>query len=219
VGAARIAVVDGTGARNPALKLSQEMTGMERTFVMVKPDGVKRGLVGQIIARFERCGLKLIGLKMTHPTKKLVEAHYPSTDKWFTIVGEKTLTSYEELGLDPREHLGTDSALEIGKTVKKWLVDFISSGPVVCMVWEGNHAIENVRRIVGNTLPMKAQPGTIRGDFTIDSPDLANIKHRPIRNIVHASGDPEEAAHEVSLWFSEGELFDYLRVDAEIMFG
>ncbi len=186
---------------------------------MVKPDGVKRGLVGQIIARFERSGLKLTGLKMVHPTKTRVEAHYPSTEKWLTIVGEKTLTSYNELGLDPVEHLGTDSALEIGKTVKKWLVDFISSGPVVCMVWEGNHAIQNVRRIVGNTLPIKAQPGTIRGDFTIDSPDLANRKNRPIRNIVHASGDPEEAAHEVSLWFSEEELYDYQRVDARIMFG
>jgi nucleoside-diphosphate kinase len=192
---------------------------MEQTFVMVKPDGVKRGLVGQILSRFERCGLKLVGLKMIHPTKTRVEKHYPSTEKWFTIVGEKTLNSYAELGLDPKEHLGTDSAVEIGKTVKKWLVDFISSGPVVCMVWEGNHAIQNVRRIVGNTLPIKAQPGTIRGDFTIDSPDLANIKHRPIRNIVHASGDPEEAAHEISLWFTNEELHIYQRVDAEIMFG
>ncbi|MBU7043054.1 MAG: nucleoside-diphosphate kinase, partial [Theionarchaea archaeon] len=80
---------------------------MERTFVMVKPDGVKRGLVGQIIARFERSGLTLVGLKMVHPTKTRVEAHYPSTEKWLTIVGEKTLTSYNELGLDPVEHLGT----------------------------------------------------------------------------------------------------------------
>jgi len=191
---------------------------MERTFVMVKPDGMKRGLVGQVIARFERAGLKLIGLKMVHPTREMVEKHYPSTDKWFQTVGEKTLNSYREFGLDPKEHLKTDSALEIGKIVKGWLIDFISSSPVVCMVWEGNHAIQNVRRLVGNTLPIKANPGTIRGDFTCDSPDLANVKHRPIRNIVHASGDPEEAQHEITLWFSEEELFDYQRADTKIMF-
>ncbi len=192
---------------------------MEKTFVMIKPDGVKRGLIGEVIARFERAGLKLVGLKMVHPTKEMVEKHYPSTEKWFTTVGEKTLSSYKEMGLDPKEHLGTDSALEIGKIVKGWLLDFISSSPVVCMVWEGNHAIQNVRRLVGNTLPIKANPGTIRGDFTCDSPDLANTKHRPIRNIVHASGDPEEAGHEISLWFTQKEIHDYQRVDAEIMFG
>lgn len=192
---------------------------MEKTFVMIKPDGVKRGLIGEVIARFEQAGLKLVGLKMVHPTKEMVEKHYPSTEKWFTTVGEKTLSSYKEMGLDPKEHLGTDSALEIGKIVKGWLLDFISSSPVVCMVWEGNHAIQNVRRLVGNTLPIKANPGTIRGDFTCDSPDLANSKHRPIRNIVHASGDPEEAGHEISLWFTQKEIHDYQRMDAEIMFG
>jgi nucleoside-diphosphate kinase len=192
---------------------------MERTFVMVKPDGVKRGLVGQIIARFERVGLKLVALKMVHPTKERVEKHYPSSESWFTTVGGKTLTAYKELGLDPKEHLGTESALEIGRIVKRWLIDFISSSPVVCMVWEGNHAILNVRRLVGNTLPINASPGTIRGDFTCDSPDLANNRHRPIRNLIHASGDPEEAQHEISLWFEPEEIYDYKRVDEEIIYG
>lgn len=191
----------------------------ERTFVMIKPDGVKRGLVGQIIARFERAGLNLVALKMVHPTREMVESHYPSTEKWFQTVGNKTLNSYREFGLDPKEHLQTDQALEIGKIVKEWLIDFISSSPVVCMVWEGNHAIENVRRLVGNTLPIKANPGTIRGDFTCDSPDLANKGHRPIRNLVHASGDAEEAHHEIMLWFTEAEILDYQRADREIMYG
>jgi nucleoside-diphosphate kinase len=192
---------------------------MERTFVMVKPDGVKRGLVGQIIARFERAGLKLVGLKMVYPSKEKVEKHYPSTDEWFEIAGGKTLSSYKALGLDPKEHLGTDSALEIGKIIKGWLIDFISSSPVVCMVWEGNHAIQNVRRLVGNTLPEKANPGTIRGDFACDSPDLANRKYRPIRNLVHASGDSVEANHEIDLWFTQEELYDYRRTDETIMYG
>ena len=192
---------------------------MEQTFVMVKPDGVQRGLIGDIIARFERAGLKLVALKMVHPTKEMVENHYPSTEKWFTIVGKKTLTSYKEMGFNPADHLGTDNAEEIGKIVKGWLIDFISSSPVVCMVWEGNHAIQNVRRLVGNTLPIKANPGTIRGDFTIDSPDLANTKRRPIRNIVHASGDTEEARHEIGLWFSKKEIHTYTRADEKICFG
>lgn len=192
---------------------------MERTFVMVKPDGVRRGLTGKVIARFEQAGLKLVGMKMVHPTKEKVKDHYPSSESWFKTAGGKTLSSYKEQGLDPKEHLGTDSALEIGKIIKGWLVEFISSSPVVCMVWEGNHAIKNVRRIVGNTLPLNAAPGTIRGDFALDSPDLANERTRPIRNIVHASGDPEEASHEISLWFDPDELFDYTRVDENIMYG
>ena len=192
---------------------------MERTFVMVKPDGVKRGLTGQIIARFERAGLKLVALKMVHPTEEMVENHYPSTENWFQTVGKKTLGAYQELGMNPKEHLGTDDPGKIGKIVKGWLKEFISSSPVVCMVWEGNHAIQNVRRLVGNTLPIKANPGTIRGDFTCDSPDLANVRHRPIRNIVHASGDPEEAQHEINLWFTEQEIYDYERADASIIYG
>ncbi|MGC1119869.1 MAG: nucleoside-diphosphate kinase [Candidatus Methanofastidiosia archaeon] len=192
---------------------------MERTFCMIKPDGVQRGLVGEIISRFERAGLKLVGLKMIHPTREMVKSHYPSTDSWFTIVGEKTLNSYAEFGLDPMKHLGTASALEIGKIVKGWLIDFISSCPVICMVWEGNHAIQNVRRLVGNTLPIHANPGTIRGDFACDSPDLANEKCRPIRNLIHASGDPEEARHEITLWFKEEELHTYQRADESIMVG
>jgi nucleoside-diphosphate kinase len=192
---------------------------MERTFCMIKPDGVQRGLVGEIISRFERAGLKLVGLKMVHPTRESVKSHYPSTDSWFTIVGEKTLNSYAEFGLDPMKDLGTTSALEIGKVVKGWLMDFISSGPVILMVWEGNHAIQNVRRLVGNTLPIYANPGTIRGDFACDSPDLANEKLRPIRNLIHASGDSEEAQHEISLWFRKEELHTYQRADESIMIG
>ncbi len=192
---------------------------MERTFVMIKPDGMQRGLVGDIIGRFERCGLKIVAMKLTKASKDRVRNHYPSSEKWFKIVGQKTLKSYEEYGLDPKKDLGTDNDLEIGKIVKDWLVEFISSGPVVCMILEGNHAIDNVRRIVGNTLPIFAKPGTIRGDFSIDSADFANVKRRPIRNIVHASGDKEEAKHEVNLWFKEAEIYEYKRAEEDIMFG
>ena len=186
---------------------------MEKTFVMIKPDGVKRGLVGQVIARIERAGFTLVALKMVYPSRELVETHYPSSDLWFTTSGEKTLQFYKETGLDIIEDLGTDSALEIGKIVKQRIVDFVSSGPIVCMVWEGNNAVEKVRQLVGSTFSIDAFPGTIRGDFACDSPDLSNKKYRSTRNVVHASGDQEEALHEIRLWFSEEELYRFSKLE------
>jgi nucleoside-diphosphate kinase len=191
----------------------------EQTFVMIKPDGVLRSLVGLVISRFEAAGLKVVGLKMVHPTREIVEKHYPSTEEWFRTVGQKTLKSYAEYRLDPMKDIGTTSDLEIGKIVKHWLVGYISSSAVVVMVIEGNHAIDAVRKIVGHTLPLFASPGTIRGDYSVDSPDLANVKKRPVRNIIHASGSKEEAEHEIKLWFSEKEIFNYKRADEEAMFG
>lgn len=179
---------------------------MEKTFVMIKPDGVKRGLVGQVIARFERAGLTLLALKMVTPSREMVEAHYPSTDTWLITSGEKTLKFYKMIGIDIKEHLGTKSALEIGRIVKDRIVDFVSSGPAVCMVWEGTQAIQNARKLVGSTFSIEAHPGTIRGDVTCDSPDLSNVRHRSTRNVVHASKDGEEARHEIMLWFSDEEL-------------
>jgi nucleoside-diphosphate kinase len=182
---------------------------MEKTFVMIKPDGVKRGLTGQVIARIERAGFTLVALKMVHPSRELVETHYPSSDAWFTTSGKKTLQFYKETDLDIKEHLGTDSALEIGRIVKQRIIDFVSSGPVVCMVWEGNDAVEKVRQLVGTTFSIDAFPGTIRGDFACDSPDLSNKRYRSVRNVVHASKDHEEAFHEIRLWFSEEELYRF----------
>ncbi|NOX72040.1 MAG: nucleoside-diphosphate kinase [Candidatus Micrarchaeota archaeon] len=176
---------------------------MERTFLMVKPDGVRRGLVGEIISRIERSGLKIVKMKMLTPTGDMVEKHYPSSEEWLRTVGEKTKKSYEELGLDVSQDFDDTDSVAIGKEVKKWLRDYITSGPVVAMVIEGNLAIKNVRRLAGFTLPCDAAPGTIRGDFEIDSPDLANKEHRPVRNIVHASGNPEEAENEIKLWFGD----------------
>lgn len=188
---------------------------MEKTFVMIKPDGVKRGLVGQVIARFERAGLTLIGVKIVHPSQEMVKTHYPSSDTWMIKSGRKTLEFYKETGSDIKKHLGTDSALEIGKIVKERIVDFVSSGPAVCMVWEGTHTVQRVRQLVGSTFSVRASPGTIRGDFACDSPDLANMKGRSARNVVHASGDLREAEHEIRLWFSEEELHNSEKRNAE----
>lgn len=183
---------------------------MERTFVILKPDAVQRGLVGEIICRFEKAGLKVAAAKMIKPSKELADKHYPLDRREFIEgLGNKSLNNYKELGIDPVKELGTDNPHEIGKAVQGWLVEGISSSPVIAMVLEGPHAVELVRKLVGSTLPIKAEPGTIRGDFSFDSSSLANSEKRAIRNLVHASGDKDEADFEVSLWFSKEELHAY----------
>jgi len=121
--------------------------------------------------------------------------------------------------LDPKEYLGTTDPKEIGSKVREGLIEFMTLGPVVPMVVEGIHAISVVRKIVGATLPVFAEPGTIRGDFSIDAPTAANLEGRSIFNLVHASETAEEAKHEISYWFSKDEIFDYDRADHVMMFG
>jgi nucleoside-diphosphate kinase len=183
---------------------------MERTLIVLKPDAVQRGIIGDIINRFEKVGLKIIGAKMFIPSKDLLNKHYPvDREEFITGLGNKTLENYKEQGINPREHFGHDDPHKIGLVVQKWLVDFMVSAPVFAMVLEGPHAIEVVRKIRGHTLPLKAMPGTITGDYSFDSSATANSALRPIRNLVHASGNKEEAEFEINLWFSKKELFDY----------
>jgi nucleoside-diphosphate kinase len=191
----------------------------ERTLVFLKPDGVQRGLVGEVLARFERAGLKVVGMKMLRAGRDLLERHYPSDEAFLRTIGGKTKEAFAAYGLDVRQETGTDDPLAIGRQVRGWLIDYVASGPVAAFVLEGIHAVSVVRKLVGDTLPYRAAPGTIRGDFSIDSPTVANLMKRPVRNLVHASGSPEEAAVEIPLWFSEGELHDYARADERAMFG
>ncbi|MGH7428080.1 MAG: nucleoside-diphosphate kinase [Candidatus Methylomirabilaceae bacterium] len=191
----------------------------EQTLVFLKPDGVQRGLIGEVIARFERAGLKVVGLKMIRATADLLGRHYPSDEGFLRTIGGKTLEAFQAAGLDVRKETGTDDALTIGRQVRQWLIDFVASGPVVAFVLQGTHAIAVTRKLVGDTLPYRAAPGTIRGDFSADSPAVANLQRRPVRNLVHASGSPEEAAFEIGLWFAAGELHDYRRVDEALILG
>src|SRR3989344_4010981 len=185
----------------------------ERTLVLIKPDGVLRGLIGEILHRYERAGLKVVCMKMVYATRDLAMAHYPASEEHMRIMGQKSLETYEKYGLDPVQYVCTKDPLEIGKMIREWNADFLSSGPVVAIVLEGNHAIDNVRMITGNTLPVFALPGTIRADYSLDSPALANSKKRAVKNLIHASGDPEEAKREINHWFKEGELHSYVRSD------
>ncbi len=187
---------------------------MERTFVAVKPDGVQRGLTGEILRRFERAGLKIIGLKIVQVSKELAEKHYPADREELIVgMGNKTLEGYKQLEIDAKRELGTDDPREIGELVRSWLADYITSGPVIAMVLEAPHAIELVRKLIGNTMPLSANPGTIRGDYSYDSAYLGNTRKRPAKNLVHASGNQAEAKYEIPLWFTQQELVSYARSD------
>lgn len=180
---------------------------MEKTLVLLKPDAVQRGLVGEIISRFEKAGLKMVAAKMVTPSEDLANKHYPTERREFIEgMGHKSLETYREAGMDPRAELGTEDAHEIGLKIQGWMVGFITSGPVMALVLEGQNAIKTVRELAGHTVPAKADPGTIRGDYSNDTPTLANKEKRPIMNLVHASGDLQEAEFEINLWFTPDEL-------------
>lgn len=183
---------------------------MERTLVLLKPDAVQRGLVGEIISRLEKVGLKLVATKMVWPGRELAEKHYPKQRGDFIRgMGRKTLESHKEEGEDASNIFGTGDPHTIGVQLQKWLVDFLVSGPVIALVLEGKNAISLTRDIAGHTIPAKAEPGTIRGDYSDDSAIAANAEKRSIKNLVHASGSQEEAEFEINLWFSKEELHDY----------
>jgi len=179
---------------------------VERSLVILKPDAVARRLVGEIISRFEKAGLRIVGLKMVKASAEQIERFYPSSEEWLKSVGTKLLKAYQELGISPRERLGTDDPVAVGKMVKKKLVEYMTSGPIVVMVLEGNRAVEVVRKLVGPTSPHSAPPGTIRGDYSIDSPDLAAEEGRAVYNLVHASDSASEAEREIRFWFKPEEL-------------
>ncbi len=155
---------------------------MERTLVILKPDTVQRGLVGEIITRFEKVGLKIVGIKMLSPDKAHYHHHYENISKMASRRGQKAL----------------DVTLELMMT-----------GPVIALVLEGIEAVEQVRKMTGATEPKAALPGTIRGDYSHISLNHANAREIGIANIVHASGNLEEANQEVEHWFTPEELFDY----------
>jgi len=156
---------------------------IERTFVAIKPDGVQRGLVGEVIKRFENAGLKIIGMKMVWIDKEFAKKHYTE-----------------------------DISKRRGEKVRELLLDYIIEGPIIAMVIEGIHAIEVVRKIVGPTEPKTAPPGTIRGDFTHMSFSHADAKQISVKNVIHASGNADDAKYEVSLWFTAKELHSYKTV-------
>ena len=153
---------------------------IEKTLVLIKPDGVKRGLIGELVKRFENRGLKIAGLKMAWIDEEFAKKHYTE-----------------------------DISKRRGEHVRNYLVKFLQESPVVAIVIEGINAIEIVRKIVGGTEPRAAQPGTIRGDFAHVSYSYADKKEMVVRNVVHASGNKEDAEYEISIWFKPEEIYSY----------
>jgi len=188
----------------------------DRTFVIVKPDGVQRSLVGDIIKRLEGTGLKIVAMKMFVPTREQTLAHYNKDDVWCESVGKRTLENMEKGGGKPEK-----SALEYGRDILEGNVAFMTCGPVVAMVFEGNKAIGVVKKLVGGTEPLTSDVGTIRGDLTIDSYDLANVGGRAVRNLIHCT-DPEdgqeEAQREIKVWFEDSELMDYKHINETMLY-
>lgn len=187
---------------------------LEKTLVLLKPDAVQRGLMGEIIHRFERAGLKIVGMKMVHPSRELVEKHYPKRESFIVGMGQKTLDASKETGReeDIKKIFKTTDPKKIGLTLREWLINFLISGPVVALVIEGNRGITIVRKICGFTDPAKAELGTIRGDFAHTGIEVWNIYQSAVKNLVHASGNKEEAEYEIPLWFKPGELYSYKTV-------
>jgi len=158
---------------------------METTFCLIKPDGVRRALVGEILQRFERMGLKITAMRLLTPSVDLAGRHY----------------TYEDI------------AVRHGEAVRNALIAFITSGPVLAFAAEGVSAVENVRKLCGTTEPLKSPPGTIRGDYTHQSFASTNPTGESVRNVIHASANPEDAARELSLWFTASDYVTYRRND------
>lgn len=186
----------------------------ERTLVLIKPDGVQRSLIGEIVKRYERSGLKLVGLKMSVPTADFIHKHYTVDPEWFVKTGMKTIESYKKKGKTP----SSDDPKKVTEIVLNNLVKFMTSGPIIAMVWQGMHAVAIVRKITGGTEPLTSEMGTIRGDFTIDSYEVSDLDKRSVRNLVHASGSIEDAKKEIALWFKSAELIDYRLVGEAILY-
>ena len=187
----------------------------ERTLVIIKPDAIQRVLVGEIIGRYERIGLKIVAMKMFVPTGEMIEQHYTLDPEWRRLTGEKTIKGYMDKGLVPP----IKDPLEVTKVLLEKLKKYMTSGPVIAMVLQGAHAVKIVRKLTGGTEPLMSDVGTIRGDYVLDSYQMSDSDGRSIRNLVHASGSVKEAEDEICHWFDDKEITDYALVQEQIIYG
>jgi len=186
----------------------------ERTLVLIKPDGIQRSLIGEIIRRYEQTGIKLVGLKFLIPSEKTVKEHYLSSEGWLKSVGEKSMAAYEKKCLKSPYQ----DPVKCGEDVLGRLIKYLTSGPMVVMVWQGNEAVGVIRKISGGTEPLTSDVGTIRGDLTIDSYALGDTDERAVRNLIHASGSVGEAEKEIKIWFQDEEILKYRLVQESILY-
>lgn len=185
----------------------------ERTLVIIKPDGVQRSLIGEIIKRFERTGLKFVAMKFMLPQAEQCWKHYNKDEAWFMLKGNRIVEDRKNQGLSIDKE-----PLEYGKDIIQSNVDFFTSGPVLACIIEGNQSVAIVKKLVGGTEPTTSDVGTIRGDYTVDSYALSSIDNRAVRNLVHCSDSPEEAEREIPLWFDEKESVGYRLIQEQVLY-
>jgi nucleoside-diphosphate kinase len=185
----------------------------ERTLVIIKPDGIQRSLIGEIVGRIERTGLKFIAFKMAVPTRDQVIEHYHKDEAWFLKKGTRIVEDRTAHG-QPIEK----EAIDYGRDIIESNVKFMTSGPVLAFVVEGAQSVGIVKKLVGGTEPLTSDVGTIRGDLTVDSYAHSTLSNRAVRNLVHCSDSPEEAQREIGVWFVTGELVNYRLVQEQILY-
>ncbi len=186
---------------------------IERTLVLLKPDAVQRSLIGEIITRFERSGMKIVASKMTIANKNMASDHYIADEEYLLGVGNKAKSTAEKRG-EPV----TETALEIGTKIRNMNMDYLTMSPVFAIILEGHDAIAHVRKLVGNTEPKQAFPGTIRGDYSFDTYKLGDVSKRPTQNLIHASDSVEAAEREISVWFKPEEIHSWKKIDEAILY-
>jgi nucleoside-diphosphate kinase len=184
---------------------------MERTLIIIKPDAVKRGLVGKIIETFENVGLKLMAGKMLKPSADVIKKHYPGTLDWIHEMGEKTLTSFKQSGSNVMKTFKTEDPNKLGQFVYERLIKYWMEGPIIVMVWEGPNAITVARKLRGHTIPTLAIPGTLLAQFSFDSSPLSASLDRVVKTFIHASGSTDEAKREIDYWFGKLDFKSYER--------
>lgn len=187
---------------------------VERTLVLIKPDGVKRALIGAVVSKLELAGLKVVAMKMVTPSRTLAGIHYAADHKWFVDTGTKSMKAYQEKGIKLKEK----TPIELAKKIRGYLIDYIANQPIVAIVFEGNEAISVTRKMVGATEPKRSDPSTIRGMYSVDSYEASDKRKQPLMNIVHASEDKKTSDREIAVWFKQDEILKYERADQNALY-
>lgn len=189
------------------------MKQKEKTLVLLKPDTIQRNLIGDLITRFERVGLKIVAMKFIIASKERAYKHYVKSEEEIVALGNRSIEGKKASGMTV-----TDDPRELGQKIVDRLVRFLSSGPVVALVLEGNRSIAVTRKLIGSTEPLQSATGTIRGDYTLDSYDMADGDDRAVRNLVHASANVQDAEYEIPVWFTPEEIFSYVSVRDRVLY-
>ena len=184
--------------------MKDDQRQIEKTLIAIKPESIQRHLIGELINKFEKRGLKMVACKMVAPTEKQVKEHYPDDKEWYVSSGTKTWNNYKDKGITP-----PGTPIELAKRTRTRLIEHLTNRPIILMIWSGPHAVALGRKTAGATNPLIADIGSIRGDYSLESYELADDLDRVVHTLIHASGSVSEAQEEIKIWFRENEILDY----------